>query len=89
VKHLNRRNFLKAASAVSATTMLGPRLYALGALQEEPAKPVSANDHIQIALIGAGWRGQLDTGEAVQVPGVKLVAAADCYNGRLTHCKEL
>lgn len=86
---LNRRNFLKAASAVSATTMLGPRLYALGALQEEPAKPVSANDHIQIALIGAGWRGQYDTGQAVQVPGVKLVAAADCYDGRLVHCKEL
>jgi predicted dehydrogenase len=69
--------------------MLGPRLYALGALQAAPDKPVSANDHIQIALIGAGWRGQLDTGEAVQVPGVKLVAVADCYDGRLQHSKEL
>ncbi len=69
--------------------MLAPKLFALGAFEEEPARPVSANDHIQIALIGAGWRGQLDTGEAVQVPGVKLVAAADCYDGRLVHCKEL
>ncbi len=89
MNQLNRRRFLKAASAVSATTMLGPRLYALGALQTEPDKPVSANDHIQIALIGAGWRGQLDTGEAVEVPGVKLVAVADCYDGRLQHSKEL
>ena len=52
-------------------------------------RPVAANDHIQIALIGAGGQGQFDTGIAVQVPGVKLVAAADCYDGRLTHCKEL
>ncbi len=86
---LNRRNFLKAAGAVSAGTMLGANVYALAAPQAEPSRPVTANDHIQLALIGAGGQGQYDTGEAVQVPGVKLVAAADCYSGRLEHCKEL
>ena len=69
--------------------MLGTRLHALAALQAEPAKPVAANDQIQIALIGAGGQGQGDTRVAVQVPGVKLVAVADCYNGRLDHSKEL
>lgn len=86
---LNRRNFLRTAAAASATTMLGAKLHALTAIQSEPVKPVAANDHIQIALIGAGWRGQEDTRAAVQVPGVKLVAVADCYDGRLAHCKEL
>ena len=57
--------------------------------QNEPEKPVAANDHIQIALIGAGGQGQYDTKVAVTVPGVKLVAAADCYDGRLEHSKEL
>jgi predicted dehydrogenase len=57
--------------------------------QEEPAKPVAANDHIQLALIGAGIQGMNDTKSAVQVPGVKLVAVADCYNGRLERSKEL
>jgi predicted dehydrogenase len=61
----------------------------LSAVQTEPAKPISANDNIQIALIGAGWQGQGDTQNAVQVPGVKLVAVADCYNGRLEHSKEV
>jgi predicted dehydrogenase len=52
-------------------------------------KPVAANDHIQIALIGAGIQGQGDTKVALQVPGVKLIAVADCYDGRLAHSKEL
>lgn len=64
-------------------------MHMLGAVQNEPAKPVAANDHIQIALIGAGGQGQGDTKAAVQVPGVKLVAVADCYDGRLQHSKEL
>jgi len=58
---LNRRSFLKAAGAASATTMLGARMHALTAMQTEPAGPVAANDHIQIALIGAGGQGQFDT----------------------------
>ena len=86
---LNRRNFIKAAGAATAQTLLGSNLHALAAPQTEPAPPVSANDHIQIALIGAGGQGQGDTKAAVQVPGVKLVAVADCYNGRLDHSKEL
>ena len=51
--------------------------------------PRSANDNVQLALIGAGNQGQSDTRFALQVPGVKLVAVADCYDGRLTHAKEL
>ena len=56
---------------------------------QQPVAPVAANDHIQIALIGAGGQGQYDTRVAVQVPGVKLVAVADCYDGRLAHSKEV
>jgi predicted dehydrogenase len=69
--------------------MLGTRMHALASVQDEPARAVSANDHIQIALIGAGGQGQGDTKVAVQVPGVKCVAVADCYNGRLEHAKEI
>ncbi len=58
-------------------------------MQDEQTKPIAANDHIQIALIGAGGQGQFDTKVAVQVPGVKCVAVADCYNGRLEHSKEI
>jgi predicted dehydrogenase len=93
VNILNRRNFLRAAGAASAATLL-PGVHALAApelelAQAEPAKPVAANDHIQIALIGAGGQGMGDTATAIQVPGVKLVAVADCYDGRLARSKEI
>ncbi len=80
---------MRAAGAASAASMLGARVHALAVAQDEPARPVGANDHIQIALIGAGGQGQGDTKVALQVPGVKLLAVADCYNGRLAHAKEL
>ena len=86
---VDRRAFMKAAGAVSATTIFGTRIHALPVFQDGPAAPAAVNDHIQIALIGAGGQGQNDTGIAIQVPGVKVVAVADCYNGRLEHCKEM
>src|SRR5579864_2600756 len=48
-----------------------------------------ANDSIQIALIGAGGMGMGDTHYALSVPGVKLVAVCDVYDGRLARAKEL
>ena len=84
---LDRRNFLKAAGIAGATSLASSStpLFAMG----QSATPIAKNDHIQLALIGAGSQGQSDTKFALQVPGVKLVAVADCYNGRLEHSKEL
>jgi predicted dehydrogenase len=81
---LDRRTFLKTGSFAAAATSL----HVLAAEPSQAPVPNSANDNIHLALIGAGIQGQGDTHAALQVPGVKLVAAADCYDGRLTHCKE-
>ena len=86
---LNRRSFLKAAGTITAETLVATRLHALTSTQSEATRPIAANDQIQVALIGAGIQGQGDTKVALQVPGVKLVAVADCYDGRLEHAKEL
>jgi len=48
----------------------------------------SPNDDIQLALIGAGGMGTADATTALQVPGVKLVAACDVYDGRHAEAKE-
>ncbi len=82
---LDRRSFLKGAGLAVA----GATIPLNAEAQASEGQPTSANDHIQIALIGAGGQGQGDTRVALQVPGVKLVAVADCYDGRLAHAKEV
>jgi predicted dehydrogenase len=68
-----RRHFIQAGAAAAAVA----------------AQKVSANDTIQVALIGAGGMGMGDARYALQIPGVKLVAACDLYDGRLARAKEL
>lgn len=50
-------------------------------------KVLSPNDNINIGLIGAGIMGVQDTLTALSVPGTKLVAVCDLYNGRLEDAK--
>jgi predicted dehydrogenase len=69
-----RRVFLQASGGAAALA--------------SQAKPVSANDKVQIALIGAGGMGTGDVQSALAVPGVEIVAAADVYEGRLARARE-
>src|SRR6201993_1409342 len=86
---LNRRTFVQSAVKTATIAAAASRMNPLIAQSASLPQPKSPNDVIQLALIGAGIQGQGDTRTAVQVPGVKLVAVADCYDGRLAHCKEL
>ncbi len=85
---LDRRSFVGSAAKTVAVAAAATRIEPLFA-QAKAVAPRSANDVIQLGLIGAGIQGQSDTRFALQVPGVKLVAVADCYDGRLTHSKEM
>jgi predicted dehydrogenase len=77
-----RRHFLGAAAGAG----LGAPLLAQRA--QQAAKKVSANDHIQIALIGCGGMGQGDASTSTSTGLTKVIAACDCYDGRLEHMKE-
>jgi predicted dehydrogenase len=78
----SRREFLTTAAAGAGLSV--PLL----ATNPKTAK-VSANDKIQIALIGCGGMGQADARSSTATGLTKIVAACDCYDGRLTHMKEV
>jgi predicted dehydrogenase len=91
IKASNRRNFLRNLAGSSAALAIGN-----AALANENRYSsflnrkfhFGANDNVNIALIGAGGMGTQDTITALKVPGVKIVAVCDLYDGRLADAKK-
>ena len=88
----SRRSFIKKAlgsaiiTGVPSSIIARPEQY-IEALS--PAKKFSANDKVNIAVIGMGIMGFSNAQTSVKVPGVKLVAACDLYSGRLERSNEI
>ncbi len=89
----SRRNFLKKFAALSALTASSLPAAVLAqqkkALLQRTVTPISPNDRLQIATIGMGIIGFIDTVTALSVPGVELVSVCDLYDGRLERAKEV
>ena len=86
----SRRDFLRLAAATAAVTTI-----ARPGMAQSPddvpggcGKP-SSDKRVGLATIGIGGQGTGDTKAALKVPGVELVAVADCYDGRLVRAKEV
>ena len=84
----SRRSFMKHISASALGTAMIPELIKRSeefADQEAMTRQhkFSANDQINIALIGAGGMGLADTNTALTNPGIKMVAACECRQIRI------
>lgn len=89
----DRRGFLKKMSMAAGGLVLGNAAMAKSANDKfyiglNRKELYTTNDQINIALIGAGGMGSSDTNTALQIPGVKLVAVCDLYDGRLQDAKK-
>src|SRR6476660_4030893 len=87
----SRRSFIKKLTGSTAAMAIGTSVLA-GDQKEQYLEflsrtKYSANDNINIALIGAGIMGTQDTTTALTVPGAKMVAVCDLYEGRLKDAK--
>jgi predicted dehydrogenase len=83
---VSRRQFLQRSALGAAAA---PTLAHFALASEAPPATKSANDRIQIGIIGVGARvhsGLLDA--ALAVPGVEIVGVCDAYRGRVARAIE-
>jgi predicted dehydrogenase len=76
----SRRQFLQASAA-------GLGMAAAASAADDPRDTYSANDKIQVALIGAGGMGRGDLSSFLAQDGTAAVAVCDVYKGRLESAK--
>lgn len=89
-----RRSFLADTAKAAIGASLIPNIITerdrarhIESLKREK-KQFSANDQLQIALIGSGGMGVADGTTALTVPGIRMVAVCDLYDGRLAEAKK-
>jgi predicted dehydrogenase len=90
----SRRSFITNAAKAAIGATFIPNIIAA----QDRARNVKAlsrdrntftgNDQIQVALIGSGGMGVADATTAITVPGIKLIAVCDLYDGRLEQAKK-
>jgi len=92
---VTRRNFIATAASGGgiAAIVAGcasrqkdvakPAVAAAAVVTAANAAHAASNDTLKIALIGCGGRGSGAAGQALNVPGTKLVAMADAFKDRL------
>lgn len=87
ISESSRRNFIKKLATASAAVAVGNSVFSAENkntyFEKLKRTPFSANDKINIALIGAGGMGTQDVITALKIPNIKLVAVCDLYKGRL------
>lgn len=89
-----RRNFIRKMATGVAGMALTPEVMGAAGGNNRIEELIRNNkygpaDTIRLALIGAGGMGLADANTAITVPGVKLVAVCDLYDGRLADARKI
>jgi predicted dehydrogenase len=88
-KNVSRRQFLGVTVAAAGATIAGkPLLTEEIPLIDPPLSPVEPTP-VRFGIVGVGMQGTALLRTAIKIPGVSCVAAADVYDGRHLHAREI
>jgi predicted dehydrogenase len=88
-KDFSRRQFLQRSAGLTGAVVASRTILLDAETIPYPTKAVAASDRVRFGIIGVGMQGSGLLTNAVQLPGVECVAAADLYDGRHTLAKEI
>lgn len=86
--NLPRRRFLQTG-AFAAGTLITTKQVLLAQETMGSSRPVPPSDQVRFGMIGIGMQGSGLLPDAISIPGVTCVAAADLYDGRHELAKEI
>jgi predicted dehydrogenase len=89
IKDLSRRQFLKRSAGAASLAAFPGKLLADPNPIPSATSYVPPSDRVRFGIIGIGMQGSGLLTNAVTLPGVECVAAADLYDGRHTLAKEI
>src|ERR1700730_17603314 len=87
-KDLSRRQFLKRTAGAASVAAIAPKLLT----DPNPIPAISyvpPSDRVRFGIIGIGMQGSGLLTNALTLPGIECVAAADLWDGRHTLAKEI
>ena len=88
--NISRRTFLNSATGALAAGFIGSSgTAAPAATLLKSNQPDAAPLHISMGIVGVGMQGSVLLRDAVAIPGVRCVAAADLYDERHQLAKEI
>src|ERR1700746_97751 len=84
----SRREFLGISAGAAGATLANRKgLLNSSLLDSKPYVPLS--DRMRFGIIGVGMQGSGLLAQAIELPGIECVAAADLYDGRHTLAREI
>ncbi|MBV9155329.1 MAG: twin-arginine translocation signal domain-containing protein, partial [Acidobacteriaceae bacterium] len=84
-----RRHFLKTTAAAAGAMFSSKAVLLEGQTPADSSKPVPPSDRIRFGMIGIGMQGSGLLSNALTLPGLECVAAADLYDGRHVLAQEI
>ena len=79
-KDFSRRQFLQRSAGMTGALVASRTILLDAETIPVPTKAMAASDRVRFGIIGVGMQGSGLLTNAIQLPGVECVAAADLYS---------